>query len=256
MRRAFTLIELLVVVSIIALLIAILLPALNWAKEAARITKCSSNQRQHGILYASFAVDYDGRVPLNYTVAIARRHSFFYKNNQRWYNFGKLRQVDLIKHVELMMCPSYGEGSRFNDDVLGYGPNWPTLESVDASTSAVIWSTYQVRPQVQIDFGHGELPVDSFLTSLNDLPPNAAMTSDAFYLMHDGSGIPGDAFHNRIGIPAGYVDGSVHFIEGRDDLILDAAAKADSNAYWFDSDGDGHPDPPSLWGLLDSFGGD
>ncbi|MFW6039252.1 MAG: DUF1559 domain-containing protein, partial [bacterium] len=60
---AFTLVELLVVISIIALLIALLLPALQAAREAARRAQCMSNQRQIGIAFENYLVDYDGTYP-------------------------------------------------------------------------------------------------------------------------------------------------------------------------------------------------
>ncbi|WP_432800341.1 type II secretion system protein [Poriferisphaera sp. WC338] len=63
MKKAFTLIELLVVISIIALLVGILLPALTSAREQARRAMCLTNQRQITIAALSYAVDHQGEVP-------------------------------------------------------------------------------------------------------------------------------------------------------------------------------------------------
>ena len=62
-RRGFTLIELLVVVAIIAILAALLLPALARAKDSARRVVCISNLRQVGYVYHLYTQDYNNRLP-------------------------------------------------------------------------------------------------------------------------------------------------------------------------------------------------
>ncbi|MEX0744843.1 MAG: DUF1559 domain-containing protein [Phycisphaeraceae bacterium] len=61
--HGFTLIELLVVISIIALLIALLLPALGKARETVRMVSCSTQLRQQGIAMAVYVNDYRDHMP-------------------------------------------------------------------------------------------------------------------------------------------------------------------------------------------------
>ncbi|MGD0784958.1 MAG: type II secretion system protein [Sedimentisphaerales bacterium] len=62
-KKAFTLVELLVVISIIAILLAVLIPAMNRAKETAKRIICSNQQKQVALGVNAYCSDYDGMMP-------------------------------------------------------------------------------------------------------------------------------------------------------------------------------------------------
>jgi len=79
--RAFTLIELLVVISIIALLISILLPALRRARETARVMLCATHQRQIVTALATYATDENGQLPPSIQATASGTWTYPYRVN-------------------------------------------------------------------------------------------------------------------------------------------------------------------------------
>jgi len=69
-RHAFTLIELLVVIAIIAILMGILMPAMNRARELGKRANCMSNLKNLTLFWVMYADDHDGRLPAGGTNGI------------------------------------------------------------------------------------------------------------------------------------------------------------------------------------------
>jgi prepilin-type N-terminal cleavage/methylation domain-containing protein/prepilin-type processing-associated H-X9-DG protein len=82
--RAFTLIELLVVIAVIAILGALLLPALSGAKEQGRKIGCLNNLKQLQICWELYADDYGGTLPPNDDVSAAASNTVENFNQTSW----------------------------------------------------------------------------------------------------------------------------------------------------------------------------
>src|SRR5206468_9387854 len=100
-RKAFTLVELLVVIGIIAVLIAVLLPTLNKAREAAQRTSCLSNIRQLGTLFRLYGNQYRDACP----VGFMDTKNFNYFLNWNNINGTKVVMAGLIAYSKLTQRP-------------------------------------------------------------------------------------------------------------------------------------------------------
>ncbi len=106
-RSAFTLVELLVVITIIGILVALLLPAVQAAREAARRMQCKNNLKQMGLAVLNYESTY-GRIPASVVLDLSVTQT---GNNGSWGVHGRilqyLEQGNLYENVDINLAWDY-----------------------------------------------------------------------------------------------------------------------------------------------------
>ncbi|MGC9261219.1 MAG: type II secretion system protein [Phycisphaerae bacterium] len=198
-RNGFTLIELLVVISIIALLIALLLPALARAKEEALSTACGANLRSIGQILTEYENTYQGNIPFGWALTSSWGSDppndwdyllYCYDRGLdsgrflEWYSGGVVPGYPTVStsgasYLGTFVCPA-------SDIPVVMGPNWNPMEP-----AGWYWTSYAANPNYfYLYLDQSWDPNQTFKASNVQNPAYAVAVGDGTETASWGGGIP------------------------------------------------------------------
>ncbi len=217
--KGFTLIELLVVIAIIAILAALLLPALSNAKESGYRTRCISNQRQLQTAWLLYNDDFEGK--------IASNHGFV-DTDPAWVNGDVKRQTNnddilkgtlfpYVKGTEVYRCPS--------DRSLVAGTGFLKIRSYAMNDWLNGWGPYPPGPVKKLSAIRNLRP-PAFFVFLDE--HEQSIDNSALGILPPGNwswwNLP--ASRHKRGCVFSFVDGHVEYWRWKDKSVLQF------NSYW------------------------
>ncbi len=138
-KKAFTLVELLVVISIIALLLAILMPSLGKARKQAQAVVCKANLKQWGVCYSMYLQDYNQRFDPGVIIEDGVGKNAFWMDTLKPYytDVDELRSCPVAKKTDPQSTTGFGDA----DSAWGSTPE-------ETGNPDAMWGSYGVNGHI------------------------------------------------------------------------------------------------------------